>query len=215
VTETTQPTRLDRRKAKTRAALVSAAQRFLAERRTSVSIQEITDSADVGFGSFYNHFESKEALFEAAINDTLELYGTFLDENVEHGDDPAETFAASFRLSGRLQRQLPESVRVILNSGLNVLVDNPDRGLAPRARRDLAASREAGRIDVEDIDLALMAVGGALLGLLQYLESNPDLDDAETTDEFTRRVLLMLGLSAADAAELVARPLPGLPTLGG
>jgi hypothetical protein len=30
------------------------------------SIQEITDAAAIGFGSFYNHFESKEQLFQTA-----------------------------------------------------------------------------------------------------------------------------------------------------
>jgi len=43
--------RLDRRKAQTRAALVSAARDLLTSRDPAeVSIQEITDAADVGFG---------------------------------------------------------------------------------------------------------------------------------------------------------------------
>ncbi|MET3963101.1 AcrR family transcriptional regulator [Marmoricola sp. OAE513] len=208
MTEAKAPSRLDQRKARTRAALISAAQTLLAEGRTSVSIQEITDAADVGFGSFYNHFESKEALFEAAIQDTLEVYGEFLDSFVASVEDPAEVFTASFRLSGRLQRLMPEHVRVMLNAGMHVLTDNPDRGLAPRARHDLQAAHDAGRMDVPNIDLALMAVGGALLGLLQYLEANPELDDAPVTDEFTRRVLSMLGVSNDDAEDLVGRPLP-------
>ena len=54
------PTRLDRRKARTRQALIDAAVRLIAEGRGErASIQEITDAADIGFGSFYNHFDSK------------------------------------------------------------------------------------------------------------------------------------------------------------
>ena len=68
------PTRVDRRKERTRNALLGAARQFLSEGRTNVSIQEITDAADVGFGSFYNHFESKDALFEAAVGSTLHAY---------------------------------------------------------------------------------------------------------------------------------------------
>ena len=53
-------TRLDRRKARTRQALVDAAVQLIAEGRGErASIQEITDAADIGFGSFYNHFDSK------------------------------------------------------------------------------------------------------------------------------------------------------------
>ena len=56
--------RLDRRKARTRQALIDAAVRLIAEGRGDrASIQEITEEADIGFGSFYNHFDSKEQLF--------------------------------------------------------------------------------------------------------------------------------------------------------
>jgi AcrR family transcriptional regulator len=38
--------------------------RLIAEGRGErASIQEITEVADIGFGSFYNHFASKEELF--------------------------------------------------------------------------------------------------------------------------------------------------------
>src|SRR5215469_12754742 len=59
--------RLDRRKAQTRQALIDAAVRLIAEGRGDrASIQEITEEADIGFGSFYNHFDSKEQLFQTA-----------------------------------------------------------------------------------------------------------------------------------------------------
>src|SRR6476619_2665988 len=67
------PTRLDRRKARTRQALIDAAVRLIAAGRGErASIQEITEAADIGFGSFYNHFESKEELFRTASEDLLE-----------------------------------------------------------------------------------------------------------------------------------------------
>ena len=56
------PTRLDRRKAQTRQALIDAAVRLIAEGRGErASIQEITEEADIGFGSFYNHFERRSS----------------------------------------------------------------------------------------------------------------------------------------------------------
>jgi AcrR family transcriptional regulator len=205
------PTRVDRRKERTRNALLGAARLFLSEGRTSVSIQEITDAADVGFGSFYNHFESKEALFEAAVDSTLQAYAVLRDALVAGYDDPAEVFSVSFRMTGRLQRQVPELVRVLLHEGMRILTH--DEGLAPRARHDIAAAAEAGRFDVPDPQLALMAAGGALLGLLQLLEENPDLDAGERSDAMTRQVLRMFGMSPAEAAELVARELPPQPDI--
>ena len=54
---------------------------------------EITQAADVGMGSFYNHFDSKEELFEAAVADVLDTHGALLDQLTEYIEDPAETFA--------------------------------------------------------------------------------------------------------------------------
>lgn len=200
------------RRLRTRQALVGAAQALLSEGRTAVSIQEITDRAGVGFGSFYNFFATKDDLFEAAVSDTVAAYGALLQELVADIEDPAEVFAASFRLTGRLQRRMPEQIRVLLHSGVSIL--ERDQGLAPLARRDLRNGFEAGRFDLENVELGLMVVGGALLGLMQMLASHPELDDADVSDRFTERVLRALGMPADEATEVCARPLPELPELG-
>src|SRR6185436_8351447 len=134
-TPTQQVNRLDRRKARTRAALIRAAQTLIAQGRTNVPISEITEAADVGSGSFYNHFETKEQLFEAAVEAVMDGYGQLLDQLTKGIEDPAEVFACSFRLTGRLQRREPELGRVFLNNVLRLL--GADNGLAPRARRDI------------------------------------------------------------------------------
>jgi len=205
------PGRVDRRKQRTRTALVGAARQLLAEGRTHVSIQEITDAADVGFGSFYNHFESKDDLFAAAVDATVEDWALLRDQIVAGFDDAAEVFAVSFRMAGRLQRQSPELARALLNSGLGVLTH--DQGLAPRARHDIATAAEAGRFDVENADIALMAAGGALLGLLQWLEVHPDADAGALSDEMAERLLRMFGMTKRDAKRLCSRPLPEQPQL--
>ncbi|MYW21020.1 TetR family transcriptional regulator, partial [Streptomyces sp. SID2955] len=65
--------RFERRRAETRQALIRAARQILAETGdTSASIQAIAERADVGFGSFYNHFESKAQLFDEAVRDALD-----------------------------------------------------------------------------------------------------------------------------------------------
>lgn len=205
------PTRIDRRKERTRSALLSAARAFLAEGTTAVSIQQITDAADVGFGSFYNHFESKEALFEAAVADVLDTYAALRDEVVASYDDPAEVFAVSFRMTGRLQRQLPAMVKVLLNEGMGILLH--DRGLAPRAIHDIRQAVEAGRFDIENAQLGLMAAGGALLGLLQLLDSDPAADAELLSDQMTARLLRAFGMDRTEADELCARALPEVPDL--
>ena len=200
------PNRLERRKQRTRAALVKAAQRLIAEGRVNVPVLEITQAADVGMGSFYNHFDSKEQLFEAAIADVLDAHGAMLDRLTESIDDPAETFATSFRLTGRLFRRRPQESEVLLANG-SVLLSS-DRGLAPRALRDIKAGVEVGRFKVDDPELALAMAGGALLGLGKLLRDNPDRDDARAADTVTENVLRLFGLSAEEARAVCQRPLP-------
>ena len=178
MSETPSPTenRLDRRKARTRAALIRAAQTLIAQGRTNVPILEITQAADVGMGSFYNHFENKEQLFEAAVEAVMDGYGQLLDDLTADIDDPAKVFACSFRLTGRLQRSEPELGRVFLNNVLRLLT--ADSGLAPRARRDIKAAVDAGRFDVEDLDVAVTITAGTLLALGQLLDDlTADIED--------------------------------------
>ncbi|MCV7425550.1 TetR/AcrR family transcriptional regulator [Mycobacterium montefiorense] len=200
------PSRLERRKQRTRAALIKAAQRLIAEGKVNVPVLEITQAADVGMGSFYNHFDSKEQLFEAAVADVLDTHGAMLDRLTESIADPAETFAASFRLTGRLFRRRPQESEILLAHGPALL--SSERGLAPRALRDIKAGVDAGRFDVDDPELALAMAGGALLGLGKLLRDDPGRDDAHAADTVTESVLRLFGLSADEARAVCRRPLP-------
>nr|WP_067899168.1 TetR/AcrR family transcriptional regulator [Nocardia vaccinii] len=200
------PSRAERRKANTRAALIRAGQKLLAEGRTNVSVLEITTTADVGNGSFYNHFATKHELFEAAVDAVLEAHGTLMDELTARIDDPAEAFTQSYRMTGRLYRRDREFTLVLLQRGTQVLGSN--HGVVPRATRDLRAAIEAGRFGVQDVDTAIAMVVGASLALAQLLLSQPERDVGETTDEMTRQVLRGLGLPERDIEELCSLPLP-------
>ena len=121
------PNRLERRKQRTRAALIEAAHGFIAADKLNPSVLEITQAADVGAGSFYNHFDGKEALFRVALQEIFDRHGTLID-SLPRVEDPAEIFARSFRLTGRLFRRRSEQSRVLLNVGLGPILS--DRGLA-------------------------------------------------------------------------------------
>lgn len=201
------PLWLDRRKARTRQALIDAAVRLIAEGRGDrASIQEITETADIGFGSFYNHFESKEDLFATASGELLERWGQLIDRAVAGITDPAEVFAVSFRISGRLAWTHPDMARFLTGAGLDLL-DAPS-GLAPRALRDIAAGQAAGRFAAVDARIALSAAAGALLGLLRLRHREPDRVTESTVDQVAEATLRLLGIPAPEAAKLAALPLP-------
>jgi AcrR family transcriptional regulator len=201
------PTRLDRRKARTRQALIDAAIRLIAEGRGErASIQEITEAADIGFGSFYNHFESKDQLFETASSEVLELWGRMIDRASAGIADPAEVFSVSLRLSARLSWTHPEVARFITGAGLGLL--EAPGGLAPRAMRDIEAGQAAGQFSMADPEVALSAVAGGLIGLLRLHQRHPERVEESSVDEFAEACLRLLGLPAAKARRLARLPLP-------
>ena len=206
--------RSDRRKAHTRQALIEAAVRLIAEGRgESATVQEITDAADIGFGSFYNHFASKESLFQTAAEHVLERWGKIIDDACAGLDDPAQVFAVSLRISGRLAWTSPLIAHFINGAGLDLL-DAPG-GLAPRALRDIRAAEAVGRFTVPDAEIALSAVAGGLLGLLRLQARERGQVDENTVDALAESCLRLLGIDAAEARRLTGLALPRVADLDG
>src|SRR6266566_104865 len=107
---------------RTRQALIDAAVRLIAEGRGDrASIQEITEAADVGFGSFYNHFDSKEQLFQTVSEEVFERWGQLIDRASAGITDPAELFAVGTRISGRLGWTHPDIAGFLTGVGLGAL----------------------------------------------------------------------------------------------
>lgn len=205
--------RPDRRRARTRAALIEAATQLIVEgQATTATIQQITDTADIGFGSFYNHFDSKEELFQAATAAVLEEWGRLVDEATSDITDPAQRFATSFRISARLAWTHPALSDVLDRHGLDLLV--LDDGLGPRALRDITQAVQEGRFSISHLPVALSVVGGSLLGFLRLKSSQPDLVGPDQVEELTRQLLVMLGVDAGEARTLCATPLPELGAPG-
>jgi|SRR5581483_5745424 len=64
--------RFERRRERTRRELLAAAIRVLAERGLhETKVADIAAAADIGVGTFYLHFPTKEALFDAVVEDTV------------------------------------------------------------------------------------------------------------------------------------------------
>jgi len=204
------PRRTDRRRERTRRALIDAARRILAEQGTTdVSIQEITDTADVGFGSFYNHFETKAELFEAAVSEVLEEYGESLDRACADLTDSAEIYAVGLRMTARLAVARPAVAQVLVQVGMSYAW--AEQGLASRALRDIQRGMDDGRFTIADPRMGLLATAGCVLAFLQISLDRPGEFGDSDADDLAEMLLRMLGMAARSARAVVSRPLPALP----
>src|SRR3954468_17157342 len=87
-----------RRRGATRGKLLAAARKLFAEKGIDATrINEITDEADVGFGSFYSHFDSKGAMVAAVVEQEAPYFGEAIDAATKDIEDPAEVVSVAHR----------------------------------------------------------------------------------------------------------------------
>jgi AcrR family transcriptional regulator len=202
---TTTPDRHARRREATRSKLIEAAKTLFARQGVDVTrIQEITEEADVGFGSFYNHFESKEAIAEAVLVETVAAQGAEIDALTSQLEDPAEIISAAHRTFVRRARTDPDWAWLLvrLNVSHNIMLT----ALEPYARRDLRKAISAGRLNVPNEQIALLGAAGALLAVMRAVLDGHAPKQADI--HHAQGVLRMYGLAPDEAAKIARRPLP-------
>ncbi|WP_435854724.1 hypothetical protein [Streptomyces longwoodensis] len=136
--------------------------------------------------------------------------GHAFDERLTGIDDPAELLAAGFRLSARMADSHPELMQVVRRRGLGHV--HSDNGLVRRALRDLQVGIASGRFTTPDPVVALTALGGTLLSLVELRFTRPEVDGDEAAVNLAEMVLRMLGLPAHDAREVARCRRTGLRT---
>jgi AcrR family transcriptional regulator len=213
-----------RRRRETRTRLLSAALRLMADRgMDAVAVNEITEQADVGFGSFYNHFESKEAIYSALIEQFFEEFGDALDDALAGVTDPAEVIAASVRHTLQRARQDGTWARFLLREGLSGRVLTG--GLGARLLRDIHKGIGAGRFKADDALMTFLMLSGSALAALavdvQYrdegvatlpaqLRRTLKLPCADLPERAATSMLRILGIPDAEARRIARRRLAPL-----
>jgi AcrR family transcriptional regulator len=197
--------------------LMEAALKLMAHKgMEGVAINEITEAADVGFGSFYNHFESKEAIHLALSDWVFEEFADRLDRITADLTDPAEVISVSIRHALLRARQEPVWGQFLIREGLSAHALS--RGLGPRLLRDIKRGIAAGRFVADDPLMSVVTIGGAVLTSiaveLRYGASDTPLPGmlAGDADHFAERaaaaMLRTLGVQRAEAVEIANRRLP-------
>ena len=199
-----------RRRAHTRTRLIDAARVLFGRQGVDATrINQITEEADVGFGSFYNHFSSKDEIVQAVLVETIEAQGAAVDALTRELEDPAEVVAVAHRYFVRLARTDPDWGWLLVR--LDISHNVAFSALGPFAARDLRRGIDAGRFRVPDPAVALNAAGGALLAVMRSVLDGAAKRDADV--HHAEGVLRMFGLEPAEAAEVAGRALPAAAEL--
>ena len=199
------PNRGARRRARTRAQLLGGARTLFARQGVeATTIQQITEEADIGFGSFYNHFSSKDEIIEVVLGESLAAHGQLIDEITRALEDPAEVFSAAHRYFVNQAESDPELGWLIvrLEDSHRIMM----RALGAQARRDIAAGIASGRFNVSDPEVAFLDTSGALLLVMRAVLDHEV--GAGADSHHAENVLRVLGLTPQDAAAVARRPLP-------
>jgi AcrR family transcriptional regulator len=191
----------ERRKRETRARLLEAALRLMAEKGVEgVTINEITQAADVGFGSFYNHFESKEAIYAALLDGFFEEFGAALARLARGIADPAETISVCVRHTLLRARYEPVWGKFLMREGFSAKV--LERGLGQRLLRDIEKGVKAKRFMTNDVLMMCMSAGGTVLAAIS-VELHFGNTPGAQPDELARLGFSVEGLPERTAAALL------------
>ncbi len=195
-----------RRRLETRGRLIAAARRIIASQGAidAVPISEITEEADVGVGSFYNHFDSRDELFQAVVSETVEAHGQVLDRLTAEMTDIAEVFAACARLTIRMVDDDPVWGSFVVRTG--IYIQELRSALGYRLLRTLRRGFHTGRFLGTDEPTMFAMIAGAIFGVMQARLKGLVPDDADCL--LAGNLLRLLGLPDDEATEMARRPLP-------
>ncbi len=203
--------RRERRKLEARSRLLAAAQQLIAEQGAAdLKIADIATAADVGFGTFYNHFESKDAIVAAVLADVMAGVASAIGSRALEFDDPAETASFSYRRFVLFAREEPELAAVLIKlSGADDLFED---SVLPYARKTLERGQQSGRFQIEDLDLCLTSIIAAAFAVMKGVLDGRIGPEADVVG--AEMMLRSYGVDGAEAREIARRPLPLLDLHG-
>jgi len=164
--------RAERRRDRRRQEIIAAARQIIAEKGvTGLTIQDVTETADMAVGSFYTYFDSKEALLEAVIWEDLQRLG-----------NPDNPLVQGMTIFQRRHAQLLQSYQFVEEQrDLMQAVFGPggspeqfERGLALIESRTSESIRRTTSLPEEAIQWISPLLSGLIAGGIRYLLAHPD-----------------------------------------
>jgi AcrR family transcriptional regulator len=207
----TQPEgRVAKRQRRNREALIRAASTVMTEKGIdAATMLEIAERADVGAGTVYNYFKSKDELAIAVLEEMMHDLALQIEKVTSTFEDPAQVYAFGVRTVLECATTDERWKQMLYRS--EVIADALFRRMGPFAIRDLRNAANAGRFKVSNPDLTWRLTAHAIVGVSLAITTGAV--QADTKDQIVEQLLCMTGIGAEAAAEL-ARPRQGRPRKG-
>lgn len=203
-----EPARLAKKRERTRQALVTAARDLVYERgHEKIAIQDITRKADVGLGTFYNYFDSKEHIFEAVLDEMRAQFNQCLEVIRKPVKDPAMILALTLKYSLQQAQDNHDWKTFLAYSGLSTqdhLLEQDDE----QCLGDIQRGARAGRFKVDDVYYAR----NLIMGMIRHVnhEISRGHLGRNAIEDTVRYILRMLGLPDVVAKALANSRLPSV-----
>ncbi len=201
--------RVQRKRERARQRILQAAEQLMRTHGVdTVTIQDITDAADVGHGTFYTHFKTKMDVLVPICEETAKAHTRRLDHLTADMEDAAEVVSISTRHLLHAIEKDPLWTWFLCNSKLPM--DDLRRGIGGSGARDVRRGVEKGRFAPLSEAIAESYLLGALIGVVR--EHFAGIHEENTAEEAARLTLRTLGVTDDEARQIAHRPLPPLPT---
>ena len=170
----------------------------------AATIEDITETADVGRGSFYNFFDTKEDLVAAVVDDVIEKLAAFEATAISQYDDPLTALAVSLRSAFHV---------FLSNEVLGWFIVRTQRISSPVSAKFLGTSaeliekgRDRYKLKIDNADIAVVVLGGGIFAALEMLllKRLP----RDSVDQVVDHLLAGLGMTPAHRRRVLAVPLP-------
>ncbi len=195
--------RTTRKRELTRHILVAAAEQLVASHGLdAISIDEITEAADVAKGTFYTHFTGKDDLALAIGNRTR----FELEDMVAHRNqgihDAAERLANGLSIAFVFAISNPLRARALLR--LQPRFVDPDESINAGVRSDIALGLSSKRFWARSLSAAVVTtLGAAMSAIMRLTDRNRRVSQPfEFSADIIATVLVALGLKPASAGRL-------------
>lgn len=203
--------RVARKQLRKREALVQAGYKVMSERGIDqATMQEIAELADVGAGTVYSYFKSKDELAIAVMERLMYDLALRIEAVTDSFTDPAQVYAFGVRTVIEAATNDIRWRQLLYRS--EVIADAMHRMMGPFAIRDLENATKAGRFKVKDASLTFKMAAHAIVGGCLSIAHGDFPPDA--VEEMLVRILCMTGIGEAEAIELANRERPPLPLEG-